>query len=44
LPADAGYLAEGHALLVEHAKRHCRARPVCSGCPLAATCPAAILV
>jgi endonuclease-3 related protein len=42
LPADAGYLAEAHALLVEHAKRHCRARPLCSGCPLEASCPAAI--
>lgn len=41
LPADARYLAEGHALLVEHAKRHCRARPLCLGCPLAASCPAA---
>ncbi|MFH2113246.1 MAG: DNA repair protein [Spirochaetota bacterium] len=41
LPADARYLAEGHALLVEHAKRHCRVRPLCSGCPLAASCPAA---
>lgn len=41
LPADPRYLAEGHALLVEHAKRHCRARPLCNGCPLAASCPAA---
>jgi endonuclease III related protein len=40
LPADAPYLAEAHALLVEHAKRHCRARPLCLGCPLEAACPA----
>ena len=42
LPADASYLAEGHALLVEHAKRHCRARPLCSSCPLEASCPSVI--
>ncbi|MBF0165882.1 MAG: endonuclease [Magnetococcales bacterium] len=34
LPEDAALLGEMHALLVEHAKRHCRARPVCSGCPV----------
>lgn len=39
LPADAAYLAEAHALLVEHAKRHCRARPDCGTCPLEAYCP-----
>ena len=25
---------EYHALIVAHAKRHCRARPVCTGCPV----------
>jgi endonuclease III related protein len=25
---------EYHALIVEHAKRHCRARPLCAGCPV----------
>ena len=29
---------EFHALLVEHAKRHCKVRPLCSGCPLFAVC------
>lgn len=44
LPADASYLAEAHALLVEHAKRHCRARPLCPDCPLVAACPAAAFI
>lgn len=26
---------EFHGLMVEHAKRHCRKRPTCEGCPLA---------
>ncbi len=26
---------EYHALIVEHAKRHCAARPACDGCPVA---------
>jgi endonuclease-3 related protein len=25
---------EYHALIVEHAKRHCRAKPLCKGCPV----------
>lgn len=29
---------EMHALVVEHAKRHCRARPLCAGCPVARSC------
>jgi endonuclease III related protein len=28
-----------HALIVQLAKRHCRPRPVCDGCPLEAACP-----
>jgi endonuclease-3 related protein len=32
-PAHALY-NELHALLVEHAKAHCRTRPVCEGCPV----------
>ncbi len=39
LPGDAGLFNEFHALIVEHAKRHCRTRPVCARCPLAADCP-----
>ncbi len=34
LPADHEIFNEYHALIVEHAKRHCRVRPVCDGCPL----------
>ncbi|NWF38560.1 endonuclease III domain-containing protein [Mariprofundus sp. NF] len=29
---------EYHALIVEHAKRHCRSQPVCDNCPLHACC------
>jgi len=35
---DTSGLNEFHALIVAHGKGHCRARPVCSGCPLAANC------
>ncbi len=35
LPADTYLFNECHALLVKLAKTHCRARPLCSGCPLA---------
>ena len=38
LPKDAGLYKEFHALIVELAKRHCRARPVCKGCPLGKEC------
>jgi endonuclease-3 related protein len=31
-------LNELHALLVQHGKRRCRARPLCSNCPLAEGC------
>ncbi len=31
---------EFHALLVEHAKRHCRKKPACEGCPIRRTCKA----
>lgn len=41
LSSDAAYLAEAHALLVEHAKRRCRAKPLCSGCALEGACPTA---
>lgn len=29
---------ECHALIVAHAKAHCRARPACTGCPLGDVC------
>lgn len=32
---------EYHALIVAHAKQHCRTKPLCSTCPLRADCPAA---
>ncbi len=38
LPSDAGVMREIHALLVTHAKTHCRATPCCIGCPLADRC------
>ncbi|MDQ6963524.1 MAG: endonuclease III domain-containing protein [Mariprofundales bacterium] len=34
LPADTTLFQEYHALIVIHAKQHCRKQPVCSGCPL----------
>jgi len=45
LPADAPLYSEFHALIVEHAKVHCRSTPRCGGCPLADAplrCPARI--
>lgn len=39
LPEDAALYNEFHALLVEHAKAHCRkAAPLCAGCPLREVC------
>ncbi len=35
LPARSPELQEFHALVVRHAKEHCRATPICEGCPLA---------
>jgi endonuclease-3 related protein len=34
LPRDQRLFNEYHALLVEHAKRHCSKSPLCSSCPL----------
>ena len=34
LSRDHEVFNEYHALIVEHAKRHCRAKPVCDGCPV----------
>jgi endonuclease-3 related protein len=39
LPVDADLYNNYHAVLVELAKDHCRARPRCKGCPLTAVCP-----
>lgn len=38
LPHDEALLNEFHALLVEHAKRHCTSTPRCEGCPLNRRC------
>lgn len=38
LPHDAGQLGEYHALIVHHGKAHCRATPICDGCPIRAIC------
>ena len=43
LPRDTRLYNEFHALLVVHAKRHCRKRPECQGCPLGSQCPQAAL-
>lgn len=34
LSPDSAMFNEFHALIVEHAKAHCRSRPVCDGCPV----------
>ncbi|MDR3296227.1 MAG: endonuclease [Clostridiales Family XIII bacterium] len=38
---DAALYNNAHALIVENAKTHCRAKPVCEGCPLAGICKTA---
>ena len=38
LKKDVKIFKEYHALIVEHAKRHCRAKPECNGCPIAKFC------
>jgi endonuclease-3 related protein len=38
LGKDAELFNEFHALLVKHAQEHCRAEPVCAGCPLGGVC------
>jgi endonuclease-3 related protein len=39
LPRDSRLYQEYHALIVEHAKRHCRSRePLCQGCAIAQRC------
>jgi len=39
LPHSLPLFREYHALIVAHAKHHCRARPVCATCPLQPPCP-----
>ncbi len=38
LPADAAHYQQFHALIVAHAKQHCRKKPVCALCPLEVSC------
>ena len=38
LDADAPLFNEYHALIVNHAKHHCRVKPVCTACPLFDVC------
>ena len=38
LEPDLKLFQEYHALIVEHAKRHCRSRPLCQNCPLHNKC------
>jgi len=42
LPASLALFKEYHALIVMHAKHHCRTRPVCAGCPLQDGCAHAL--
>lgn len=39
LAEDVPLFNEYHALIVEQCKRFCRAKPLCSGCPLSDCCP-----
>ncbi len=38
LPCDSELFNEYHALIVVHAKQHCRTKPACDGCPLFDLC------
>lgn len=38
LPHDVNLFNEFHALFVAHAKKHCRVKPICEGCPLLSNC------
>jgi len=38
LPENSRIFNEYHALLVEHAKRYCKKKPLCSSCPLKLNC------
>jgi endonuclease-3 related protein len=39
LTPDTALFNEYHALIVVHAKSHCKTKPDCTGCPLTALCP-----
>jgi len=38
LPKSVGLYKEYHALIVEHAKKHCKSKPICDGCVLRNIC------
>ncbi|SEN89121.1 DNA-3-methyladenine glycosylase III [Amphibacillus marinus] len=38
LPLDVQLFNEFHALIVTHAKTHCKKKPICEGCPLVDSC------
>jgi endonuclease-3 related protein len=38
LPRDVYLYGEFHGLIVEHAKRHCKKKPSCEGCPVESVC------
>ena len=42
LPRDVKVYNRLHALIVHHAKAHCKKKPVCEGCPLRASCATGI--
>lgn len=42
LGRDVAALNEFHALIVRHAKEHCRVRPACDGCVLRQRCPSGL--
>jgi len=39
LPCQTSLFNQYHALIVEHAKRHCRVKPSCPACPVRTFCP-----
>ncbi|MFQ5345522.1 MAG: endonuclease III domain-containing protein [Mariprofundus sp.] len=41
LPESLPVFQEFHALIVEHAKRFCKTKPMCNDCPIAGECPTA---
>ena len=42
LPRDVKVYNRFHALIVHHAKAHCKKKPVCEGCPLEESCESQI--
>ncbi|OIO70603.1 MAG: endonuclease III [Zetaproteobacteria bacterium CG1_02_53_45] len=42
LPESLPLFQEFHALIVEHARRYCKAKPLCAECPLFDNCPTAV--